>query len=118
MKIDIDIPSLAIYDTIIGGVEGGIGYWAQVLQWSVPARGCPQDPTDADARIVCDIRDRQTGVAYSLQGKWADAVRLMAEKHPRLFAQILTGHFDAATGDVLYAWVVVMRSRAAMSANP
>lgn len=101
MQIQVKLPPLAVFDTVISGVEGGIQYWADVLRWRVPTINPPADTTDPSDRIVCDIRDRDTGEVFSLQGKWSAALALMAQRYPRRFTEVQTESFDANTGDVL-----------------
>jgi hypothetical protein len=118
MKLELTIPTLTVFDTIVSGVEGGIQYWAKVVSFSTPARTGTANEFETDLRLVCDLVELETGERIALREQWAAGLRLMAERYPRKFAELVDGTGDATTGDVLYARVVVTRSRTARSANP
>jgi hypothetical protein len=98
MKLELTIPTLAIRDTIISGIEGGIQYWARAVSYELPPRGFE---SESDLGIACDLIELDTGERFSLQEQWMAAVRLMAEKYPRKFAEIVNETGDCTTGDVL-----------------
>ena len=101
MKIEVTVPSLAVLDTVLSGVQGGVQYWAKVLQCWVPGRaGLAEDPA-TDLRLVCDVLELESGERISLQDKWSTALRLMADRYPHKFADMVTGTGDCTTGDVL-----------------
>ncbi len=117
MKLELTIPTQMVADAIISGVQGGIQYWAKVTGFWAPARsGCPSE-SDTDVRLVCDLVELDTSERFSLHEQWATGLRLMAERYPYKFAEVVTGNSDATTGDVFYARVVVMRSPRGKSSN-
>lgn len=101
MTTEVAVPTAAILDTIISGVEGGIGRWAKVLQYWIPGRGGLTIEPVTDLHLVCDIVELDSGERFSLRGKWQAALRLMAARYPRKFAEILDGSGDSITGDIL-----------------
>jgi len=104
MKIEFTMSSLVILDTIASGVDTGIRYWAKVVTFWIPGRVGRLELVDQvpdDLQLVCEIIELETDQRISLQGKWGSALRLMAERCPRHFANMLTGNGDATTGNVL-----------------
>ena len=78
MKLELMIPTLTIFDTIVSGVEGGIQNWARVVSFWTPARGGIANELDTDLRLVCDLVDLETGERVALRDQWAVGLRLMA----------------------------------------
>jgi hypothetical protein len=101
MKLELTIPTLTIFDTIVSGVEGGIQNWARVTAFWTPARGGSANELATDLHLVCDLVDLETGERIALRERWAAGLRLMAERYPRKFAELITGTGDCTTGDVL-----------------
>ena len=104
MKIELSISSIAVLDAILSGVEGGIQYWAAVAAFSIPDRTANREigsATDTDLHLICDLIERESGERFSLQGKWGGALRLMAERCPKMFGDLMARTGDASTGDVL-----------------
>ncbi len=83
MKLELTIPSLAVFDTIVSGVEGGIRYWGRVATFWVPGRCLPTDAPVTDLRLRCEVVVHDTGEQIALNGKWATALQLMAENTRR-----------------------------------
>ena len=50
---------------------------------------------------MCDLVELDTGERIQLREQWAAGLRLMAQKYPRKFAEVVDGTGDATTGDVL-----------------
>ncbi|MGN6108369.1 MAG: hypothetical protein ACTHU0_24900 [Kofleriaceae bacterium] len=101
MKVEITVPSLAIVDTIIGGVQGGIRYWGKVVAFRVRKNDVSTSSAADELLMVCDVIERASGERFSLQGKWQVALRLMAELYPHKFFELIMGRADCTTGDVL-----------------
>jgi len=101
MSIELTVSLSNILDAILCGVEGGITYWARVTQYWVPGRGGLSIEPVTDLHLVCDLVERDSGRSFSLRGKWQAALRLMAERYPRKFAEVLEGSVDSTTGDIL-----------------
>ena len=100
MKLEINVPTLQIFDAMISGIEGGIQYWARVESYWRPARGVAIDDPATDLQLACDLIDRDTGERIVLRDQWALGLRLMAERYSRKFAELVEGSADATTGDV------------------
>jgi hypothetical protein len=99
MKLELTIPTLTVLDTIVSGVEGGIQHWANVVSFRMPARTGTANELETDLRLVCDLVEIDTGERIALQ--WAAGLRLMAERYPRKFAELVNETGDCTTGDVL-----------------
>jgi hypothetical protein len=101
MKLEVMIPTLTIFDTIVSGVEGGIQYWAKVESFWTPACTSTANELGTDLRLACDLVELETGERIALREQWAAGLRLMAERYPRRFAELVNGTGDGTTGDVL-----------------
>jgi len=101
MSIELTISTSSIFDTILCGVEGGIAHWAKVTQYSIPGHGSLSIEPATDLHLVCDLVELESGKSFSLRGKWQAALRLMAERYPRKFAEVLAGTGDPAIGNAL-----------------
>lgn len=101
VTIEVAIPSHAVLDAIISGVGGGIQHWAKVLTCWFPTRYGLKDASATDLRVICQVLELDSGRRISLEDQWAAALRLMAERHPQKFAELITGTGDFTTGDVL-----------------
>ena len=101
MKLELTIPTKAVFDTVLSGVEGGIQYWARLISLWTPARSGSPDECETDLRLVCDLVELDSAELISLREQWATGLRLMAERYPRKFAELVEGTGDATTGDVL-----------------
>ncbi len=101
MKLELTVPALAVYDAVVSGLEGGIQYWARVTSVWAPARAAGTGDFETDLKLVCDLVELDTGERIKLREQWATGLRLMAEKYPRRFAEVVDGTGDATTGDVL-----------------
>ena len=101
MKLEVTIPTKAVFDTVLSGVEGGIQYWARVVAFWTPARSGTPDECGTDVPLVCDLVELESAEQISLRDQWATGLRLMAERYPRKFAELVDGTGDATTGDVL-----------------
>ena len=101
MKLEVTIPTKAVFDAVLSGAEGGIQYWARVVSLWTPARSGSPDESETDLRLVCDLIEHDSAEPISLREQWATGLRLMAERYPRKFAELVDGTGDATTGDVL-----------------
>ena len=71
-----------------------------IFFWT-PARSGALDEFDTDLRLVCDLVELDSAKRISLREQWATGLRLMAERYPRKFAELVDGTGDATTGDIL-----------------
>jgi len=101
MKFEMTIPPQNILDTIMSGLDGGIQHWARVTSWGQPARTAARAEIDGVLRFACDLVVHDTGEPPVLRDQWVAGLRLMAERYPRRFAEVVDGTGDARTGDVL-----------------
>lgn len=101
MKPELTVPALAVYDAIVSGLDGGIQYWTRVTSVWAPARAAGTGDFETDLKLVCDLVELDTGERIQLREQWAAGLRLMAQKYPRRFAEVVEGTGDATTGDVL-----------------
>ena len=101
MKLELTVPTQNVFDAIINGAEGGIQYWAKAISLWTPAQSARPDESETDLPLVCDLIERDSGEHFSLHGQWAIGLRLMAERYPRNFAELVSGTGDCTTGDVL-----------------
>ena len=101
MKPELTVPELAVYDAVVSGLDGGIQYWASVTSVWAPARAVGTGDFQTDLKLVCELIELDTGERIELREQWAAGLRLMAQKYPRRFAELVDGTGDATTGDVL-----------------
>jgi hypothetical protein len=88
MNISFDLSNQLIADTVSAGIDGGIRYWCSGSRRA--------------HHLVVSFLETETGEWLSLTpSDWARALARMALQHPRHFADMISGHGDAATGDVL-----------------
>lgn len=83
---------------------------ARVACWGRPGRNAERAEFDGVVRFACELVEHDGGERTVLLDQWVAGLRLMAERYPRRFAEVVDGTGDATTGNVLYARVVVMRS--------
>src|SRR4051812_2287418 len=101
MNIELNVPSLTIFDTIMSGLEGGVQSWARVIRCWVPGRSGVAAESSMDLHVTCELAVLDTHEQVTIRGSWREALRLMGEQHPRKFAEIITGRADCTTGNVL-----------------
>ena len=80
-----------VLDLIITGVEGGIGYWSTLHQYT-PDEFNTVVSEDCDGSEVVPIRLTKEDCYKGLN--------LMAQKQPRHFDDFVNDNYDAETGDV------------------
>lgn len=112
--ITIDIPNriplTRIADLLCCGFEGGVGYWCQIVDYTVPAE--PRSvwgedtiykhvdyPLTGGAVICRDAEGEEEGTWTLDQAAIERGLKLMAEKAPRHWADFLAENEDADTGD-------------------
>ena len=101
MKFGMTMDVERIIDIIMSGLDGGIQYWARVACWGRPGRTVERAELDGVVRFACDLVVHDTGERPVLRDQWVAGLRLMAERNPRRFAEVVDGTGDARTGDVL-----------------
>lgn len=116
MKIEIEITDKDIADTLCSGFEGGIAYWVNVGGGVhiEPGQGEPAKPWGDDytpSYISAPLTEGGSvtfgtcdGVAPKRKldrAAIAGGIKLMAERYPRHFADMIGETGDATTGDVL-----------------
>jgi hypothetical protein len=103
-----------VYNLLVSALEGGSNYWYMIDDTNVPRR--KQDIPFVDqllqaiqAGIEVKISDSETDeVLGALTRKsWANAERLMLAEHRGHAGDVLSGHDDAATGDVFFQLAVM-----------
>ena len=130
LKVDMEIPILRLADLLCEGFEGGVGYWAQIinydepkiLKYSMDTLGGSQNPhiykhidyplNDGGAvyiKVVDDYEDRDAiNVIYRLDYEACmRGLKIMQEKYPRHFANWISETDDAETGDVFIQCAVL-----------
>lgn len=123
MKIQTEIPIKRVQDLLCNAFEGGSNYWYLIEEfhkptrfdhysWDAPEPGRAQEvfkhldyPTNpggylivSDAKLegeIDKVSKRRLNLASIEEG-----LKVMAEKYPRHFADFMTEHDDAITGDV------------------
>lgn len=101
MNIELNISSKMIFDTIMSGLDSGVQGWAHVVRCWVPGRSSPAAESSIDLHVTCELWVLDTREQVTIRSSWREALRLMAERHPRKFAEIITGGADCTTGNVL-----------------
>ena len=130
IKVTVEISRKKIAGLLCSGFEGGVGYWCRIMDYKAPktpvavlAAQTPEedarDGLSAKRRIYphCDyplqggaVICRVTDEGSDEDGDWKPLVldgaaierglALMAQKHPKHFADFMAGNDDAITGDV------------------
>lgn len=105
MEIKIEVTDQTIDDTLCAAFEGGSAYWARIDRGTdraaVGARYSHEIPMRGGVlQLVCP--DYPECIARPLdRAAIAAGLKLMAEQHPRHFADMIGENGDATTGDVL-----------------
>lgn len=119
MTISVAIPTERIYDLIITANESGSGYWARLIDTSLPEApdlSWMKDPEDLDrwpqhgaalvgGSVTYGVLDDHTGEVtaerHTLNAESvASGLRIMQEKYPRHFGDFTAENEDAITSDV------------------
>ena len=121
IKVDMEIPMLRLADLLCEGFEGGVGYWAQIVNWDKPPEltftidklSGDKDPhvykhidypLNAGGAVyikVVDADDTDTDIVYKLDYEACmRGLKVMQEKAPRHFANWIAENDDSETGDV------------------
>jgi len=97
-----------IYDAVISGLEGGSYSSFQVEgDWEKAWRAASAVMPNAFRHIVitdrmCDLPEERAGIPLALSDVALDrGVRILQERYPHHWADILEENSDAITGDVL-----------------
>lgn len=103
-EVTTEVNPQNVSDTLVSGLEGGTGYWAQIDN----EKGPDYDEEMADkivaARGFLLITDTDSGKSYKLDRKAvARGVKIMARDYANHYADMVSedGSMDATTGDVL-----------------
>lgn len=116
VKTTVDVPMPRIASVICTGFEGGIGYWASIERYTcAPGTTLYTDADDnycphyvshalSDGASVTLIEDSGNGDKPRKRtltlAKVKRGLALMAKQEPSHFADVVSGRFDATTGDV------------------
>jgi len=120
IKVDMEIPILRLADLICEGFEGGVGYWAQIVNYDEPPElKYTMDKLSGDKNPHIykhiDYPLNAGGAVYVQEvdsGKDTDTIhrldyealmrglKVMQEKAPRHFANWIAENDDSETGDV------------------
>jgi hypothetical protein len=110
-KISIDIPAQTIADMFIGAFEGGSNYWIESARLITGKSS--ESPWYADPKLyespLFKIRIKHDGQRAEIsRGKIAKGLRLMAEKSPQHFGDMLSeSNADSITADVFLQYVAL-----------
>ena len=118
VTLEHQIPLDRIASLICTAMEGGIGYWSQIIGYDTPPEltwtmdgmdGDDPNPTvfkhidypinKGGAVKLRDLEDDGKVYRFNLP-KIQKGLRVMAEKYPRHFQNFIDENFDAETGDV------------------
>lgn len=115
-----EIPTARVADLLCSGMEGGIGYWGQIVDYVTPI-DYPNGPMDFrfDAKqlfrhidfplnpggaVILEITEAgevtDEKVFVLTLDKLEAGLTIMAAKYPRHFANFMAQNEDAETGDV------------------
>ena len=100
IKTTIEFTDSTIRELLICALEGGSNYWCIVQ--NDDHQGL-QDPLVAGQALVigdAEDPDDHTKNKHLDRGLIEGGLQLMAEKHPKVFAEILADDIDADTGDI------------------
>ena len=99
-----------IEDTLVSALEGGSNYWAVVIDMKnkKPQREKPYLPTyittplSKDGVLILRDNEEDEGKVLELtREKIMQGIKVMAEKYPKHFGDMIAENGDAITGDVL-----------------
>lgn len=113
-QLSINVPEQAIEDNLVSALEGGSNYWAQMgsMRNKKPMRGNPNKcvdtkylpsyittPLSEDGILLIYVED--TGITHELtRAKIMEGLKVMADKYPKHFGDLLAEDGDSTTGDV------------------
>ena len=103
MRTTIEFADSTIRELLICALEGGSNYWCIVQNEG-------QDPLIAGQSLVigdAEDPDDHTKNKHLDRGLIEGGLQLMAEKHPKVFADILADKIDADTGDIFLQYCVL-----------
>lgn len=116
IKIEIEISDERIGDLLCCAMEGGIGYWATIIDYENPDEVKVEFAhnelplTERGAVVLTESNDGP----LDDQPRWRldraaveRGLRLLAEKYPGHWAEFLTENEDADTGDVFVQLAVL-----------
>ena len=100
------IDAQRIADTLVSALEGGTGYWCQIDNEKGPnynSKTCDRIAAGhAHLLIIEDCGEGDEPKTHKLDRCALDlGLRIMADKYPKHFADIVNENDDAETGDVL-----------------
>lgn len=123
IKATVELTDKRMADLLCCGMEGGIGYWARIVDYVEPEevwegkdweheRGVYKHihwpMSKGGAVIFCDAEDPDEKPCWRLDRKKMEAgLQLMAEQYPRHFANFINENEDAETGDVFVQLAVL-----------
>lgn len=100
MHLKLEVSEQNIEDTIISAFEGGIGYWAQLVETSQGDepyyKKAMSDGHHVKIRDICGEGEYFINLTSIRQG-----LTVMADKYPKHLHDIITERGDAYTGDAL-----------------
>lgn len=105
--ININVSEEMIEDTLVSAFEGGSGYWCCFLRFRNRKQPRKEPylpsyittPLSEDGVLV--LSDEEEGVILELnRKKILKGIKIMAEKYPKHFGDMISNNGDATTGDV------------------
>lgn len=115
MDFTVTISDQRIAELLCCGIEGGVGYWARIVEYIKPTgelfKWCGDDSggfphiqypmSEGGAVIFCDAEDEDEKPCWRLDREaLIKGIKIMAEKYPIHFGDFMREHDDAETGDV------------------
>jgi hypothetical protein len=105
MKVQIEVTQQNIEDVLISGFEGGSNYWLLIRNDKTPLKG---DYIKTLFESGMAVQDEISGKEYKLTKRMVKrGVKIMAQKYPQHFSDMMRESFDATTGDVLLQCAVL-----------
>lgn len=121
MKIETDVKLEDIAGLLCSAFEGGIGYWAKIVDYKKPEEIVDLGksfefrengkkvifkyvhyPLSKGGAVIIADKEDETEQEYFIDLENIErGLKLMQEKYPRHFADFISENYDAITGDVL-----------------
>ena len=103
-KVMTEVPAQRVANTLVSGIEGGIGYWAQIGNEKGPGYNsttCDRIVAGKAHLLLTEVDDTMGKHLVLNRSAVEMGLTVMAEKYPKHFADMVSENDDATTGDVL-----------------